>query len=170
MTLFAPCVSVQLMPTAAAKLLQLLAFPSHALEKQAEQSTRRLSMRLLLKGRDGAHFLAHSSAWIHHQQAIKQRKLFRGHEEKTEWLKAVGRWRMQKQVQFQMQSAQVYDTIHEMWAAETHLGRVLLCLWSDSLAEGNKATWVTDTLPRWLPATWTACTEAERKRERSERF
>lgn len=83
MTLFAPWVSAQLMPTAAAaKLLQLLAFPSHALEKQAENSTTRLSMRLLLKGRDGAHFLPHSSAWIHQQQAKKQRKLFRGHEEK----------------------------------------------------------------------------------------
>lgn len=79
MTLFAPCVSVQLMPTAAAKLLQLLAFPSHALEKQAE-NTRRLSMRLLLKS--GAYFLPHSSALIYQQQAIKQRKLFRGHEEK----------------------------------------------------------------------------------------
>lgn len=82
MTLFAPCVSVQLMPAAAAKLLQLLPFPSHALETQAEQNTRRLSMRLLLKGRHGAHFLPHSTAWIHQQQAIKQRKLFRGHEEK----------------------------------------------------------------------------------------
>lgn len=82
MTLFAPWVSVQLMPTAAAKLLQLLAFPSQALEKQAEQNTRRFSMRLLLKGRDGAHFLPHSSAWMHQQQAIKQKKLFRGHEEK----------------------------------------------------------------------------------------
>lgn len=82
MTLFAPCVSVLLIPTAAAKLLQLLAFPSHALEKQAEQNTGRLSMRLLLKGRDGAHFLPHSTAWVHQEQARKQRKLFRGHEQK----------------------------------------------------------------------------------------
>lgn len=57
MTLFAPYVSVQLEPTAAAKLLQLLAFPSHALEKRGEQKTRKLSMRLLLRRRDRARLL-----------------------------------------------------------------------------------------------------------------
>ena len=57
MTLFAPYVSIQLKPIAIAKLLQLLAFASHALEKRGEQKTRRLSMRLLLRRRDGAHLL-----------------------------------------------------------------------------------------------------------------
>lgn len=57
MTLFAPHVSAQLKPTTAAKLLQLLAFPSHALEKRGEEKTRRLSRRLLLRRRAGARLL-----------------------------------------------------------------------------------------------------------------
>lgn len=57
MTPFAPSVSVQLEPTAAAKLLQLLASPSHAPGKRGGQKTRRLSMRLLLRCRDGARLL-----------------------------------------------------------------------------------------------------------------
>lgn len=97
MTLFAPRVSVQLKPTAAAKLLQLLAFPSRAPEKRGEQKARRFSMSLLLRGWDGARLLPRSAACIRRRRAVSR-------ENCTEWQagdsKLQGRWRTQKQIHF----------------------------------------------------------------------
>lgn len=107
----------------------------------------------------------YSIAGIHWRQAVKQRKLLRGHKWKLGDLKLRGSWGMQEQVQFWIKSAQAWDVIHETWAAESCHWRAPLCLWSDLLADGHKATCVTSTLSRWPLATRTtpmACTEAER--------